>query len=105
MIDVVGELADIIAATDDPELRARLEVVRQTISRSEPAGFSQPAGLAPREIDTLRLVELGETNAEIAARLGLSPETVKAYLRTAMSKLDVSNRTAAVRAARQAGAL
>jgi LuxR family transcriptional regulator, regulator of acetate metabolism len=35
----------------------------------------------------------------------LSPETVKAYLRNAMRKLDVRNRTAAVHAARLAGVL
>jgi DNA-binding CsgD family transcriptional regulator len=61
--------------------------------------------LAPRELDALRLVAVGASNVEIAAQLGLSPETVKAYLRTAMRKLDVHNRTAAVHAARLAGIL
>ncbi|HJQ47041.1 MAG TPA: helix-turn-helix transcriptional regulator [Amycolatopsis sp.] len=61
--------------------------------------------LASREIDALRRVAVGASNVEIAARLGLSPETVKAYLRTAMRKLDVHNRTAAAHAAREAGAL
>ncbi|MHA6779787.1 LuxR C-terminal-related transcriptional regulator [Pseudonocardia saturnea] len=35
----------------------------------------------------------------------MSAQTVKAYLRTAMRKLDVHNRTAAVHAARVAGLL
>jgi LuxR family transcriptional regulator, regulator of acetate metabolism len=31
-------------------------------------------------------VDVGASNLEIAVRLGLSPETVKAYLRSAMRK-------------------
>jgi DNA-binding NarL/FixJ family response regulator len=61
--------------------------------------------LAPREIDVLRLVDDGSTNLEVAARLGLSEETVKAYLRSAMRRLEVHNRTAAAHRARLMGLL
>jgi LuxR family transcriptional regulator, regulator of acetate metabolism len=44
----------------------------------------------------LRLVAVGAGNREIAARLGPSPETVEAYLRSASRRLGVHNRTAAV---------
>lgn len=54
---------------------------------------------------TPRLAAVGASNREIAAELGLSAETVKAYLRGAMRKLGVHNRTAAVHAARSTGAL
>ncbi len=50
-------------------------------------------------------VARGLTNAEIAERLALRPETVKAYLRSAMRKLDVHSRHHAVAAARRAGLL
>ncbi|WP_039738412.1 helix-turn-helix domain-containing protein, partial [Saccharomonospora halophila] len=61
--------------------------------------------LAPRERDVLAEVARGLTNAEIAERLALRPETVKAYLRSAMRKLDVHSRHHAVAAARRAGLL
>ena len=47
----------------------------------------------PRELDVLAQVTLGCGNAEIARRLSLRPETVKAYLRSATGKLEVHNRT------------
>ncbi|MFJ5772886.1 LuxR C-terminal-related transcriptional regulator [Streptomyces sp. NPDC093094] len=63
------------------------------------------AGLAPREVDVLVQVAEGATNAAAAARLGLRPETVKSYLRSAMRKLGARTRGEAVAAARRAGAL
>ncbi|WP_217585200.1 LuxR C-terminal-related transcriptional regulator, partial [Microbacterium sp. GbtcB4] len=61
--------------------------------------------LSPRETDVLACAALGATNAEIAAHLGLREGTDKAYLGTAMSKLDASTRHAAVTKARRAGRL
>jgi DNA-binding CsgD family transcriptional regulator len=61
--------------------------------------------LAPREVEALGHVAVGLTNGEVAAAMGLSTETVRAYLRSAMRRLDVHNRTAAVHAARQLGLL
>jgi DNA-binding CsgD family transcriptional regulator len=63
------------------------------------------ARLAPREVDVLACVAAGETNAAAAERLGLRPETVKAYLRSAMRKLGARTRGEAVVAARRAGRL
>ncbi|GAA1878113.1 helix-turn-helix transcriptional regulator [Actinomadura bangladeshensis] len=64
-----------------------------------------PAMLSPRELDVLSYVAIGCTNAEAAERLGLLPETVKSYLRSAMRKLDSHTRLEAVTAARRAGLL
>ncbi|WP_375022643.1 response regulator transcription factor [Actinomadura sp. GTD37] len=61
--------------------------------------------LAPRELDVLSYVAIGCTNAEAAEHLGLLPETVKSYLRSAMRKLDSHTRLEAVTAARRAGLL
>ncbi|SDN06638.1 regulatory protein, luxR family [Geodermatophilus siccatus] len=96
------ELAAVIRETTDPALRARLLRIQRGLVGSAPGGT---ALLAPRELDALRLVAVGASNLEIAARLGLTPETVKAYLRSAMRRLGVHNRTAAVHAARVAGVL
>jgi DNA-binding CsgD family transcriptional regulator len=54
-----------------------------------------PANLSKREVELLRLVALGLTNLEVAARLFLSPNTVRAHLYSIYSKIDVTSRTAA----------
>ncbi|MBD0422143.1 GAF domain-containing protein [Streptomyces sp. TRM S81-3] len=60
-------------------------------------------GLAPREVDVLACVAEGATNTVAAERLGVRPETVKGYLRSAMRKLGARTRGEAVVAARRAG--
>jgi DNA-binding CsgD family transcriptional regulator len=49
--------------------------------------------LSPREKDVAALVCLGYTNREIAARLNISPETVKDRLETALHKFHLTKRT------------
>ena len=59
-----------------------------------------PAHLTRREMDVLRLVTNGFSNAHIAEKLVLSPRTVNAYLTSIYAKLDVTSRHAAARVAR-----
>jgi two-component system, NarL family, response regulator LiaR len=55
--------------------------------------------LTPREVEVLKLVSQGQTNPQIAQNLLFSVSTVKAQVRSILSKLGVSDRTqAAVRA-------
>lgn len=61
--------------------------------------------LTDRERDVLRLVGEGLPNAEISARLHLSPGTVRNYLSAAILKLDARNRTEAFARARDRGLL
>jgi DNA-binding NarL/FixJ family response regulator len=57
----------------------------------------QPGGrLTPREREVLFLLATGLTNVEVAAELGLSPETTRTQLRNAMRKLDANTRLHAV---------
>jgi DNA-binding NarL/FixJ family response regulator len=54
------------------------------------------AHLTQREIDILRALAEGLSNAEIAARVWLSPETVKTHVKSILGKLGVRDRTQAV---------
>ena len=58
-----------------------------------------PNQLTRREIEVLRLVAEGLTDAQIAQKLVLSSGTVSWYVRSICSKLSVSSRTSATRAA------
>ena len=58
-----------------------------------PARTAPPAeSLTDRELDVVRLVALGRTNAEIAAELYVSLSTVKTHLSSVQLKLDARNR-------------
>ena len=56
-----------------------------------------PGGLTTREVEVLRLVAQGLTDAQIAQRLVISPRTVNWHLTSIYSKLQVSSRSAATR--------
>jgi DNA-binding CsgD family transcriptional regulator len=50
----------------------------------------------PREKQTVELLAKGLTNKQIAARMGVSVNTVKAFIRSAMLKVGVRTRTAII---------
>jgi DNA-binding NarL/FixJ family response regulator len=56
-----------------------------------------PAGLTAREVEVIRLVVEGMTNAQIAEQLTISLHTVNAHVRSIFNKLDVSSRNAMTR--------
>ena len=56
---------------------------------------SSPAGLTAREVEVLRLVAQGKTDAQVAEQLVISPRTVNWHLTSIYSKLGVSSRSAA----------
>jgi DNA-binding CsgD family transcriptional regulator len=55
----------------------------------------RPHPLTPRELQVLRLVAAGKTNAAIATELFLSERTIERHLSNIFTKLDLSTRTAA----------
>ena len=61
--------------------------------------------LSAREIEVLRLVARGASNADVAERLHITDATVKSHLAHVFSKLGVTSRTAAVSTARSLGIL
>ena len=55
------------------------------------------AGLTAREVEVLRLVAQGLTDAQVAEQLVISPRTVNFHLTSIYGKLQVSSRSAATR--------
>lgn len=115
---------DVVDVEELRELHAELRAVAQLISdaglaervsavsrRLVDVGARPPADqpsavvLSTREIDVVAQVALGCTNLETATRLSIKPETVKAYLRSAMRKLGVHTRYEAVVRSRSLGLL
>jgi ATP/maltotriose-dependent transcriptional regulator MalT len=115
-------LADLRAATDAPDdARALLDEAQAicaplgaqpALARiaalhaqldAPPAAPAYPAGLSAREVEVLRLVAQGLTDAEVAEHLFLSPRTVGQHLRSVYNKLGVSSRAAATRFAVEHG--
>jgi DNA-binding CsgD family transcriptional regulator/tetratricopeptide (TPR) repeat protein len=57
---------------------------------------SHPAGLTAREVEVLRLVASGATNAHIAEALSISPRTVDVHMSSILTRTGCANRAAAV---------
>jgi DNA-binding CsgD family transcriptional regulator len=61
--------------------------------------------LSPRQTEALKYAADGLTNAKIAERMEIGPESVKTHLHDAYRKLGASNRAHAVTIARDRGYL
>ena len=74
------------------QLGARLDAEQVSGGPARPA---LPAGLTEREVEVLRLIAAGLTNAEIAAALYLSTKTVSRHLSNIFTKIGVTSRAGA----------
>jgi DNA-binding NarL/FixJ family response regulator len=94
------------AATGDsliePSITHRL--IERFAEPAEPAGHPpELASLTERELDVLRLVARGLSNAEIAAQLVVAETTVKTHVARILTKLGIRDRVQAVVVAYETG--
>jgi DNA-binding CsgD family transcriptional regulator len=61
------------------------------------SGATYPDGLTAREVEVLRFIAQGWTDAQIAEQLVISPRTVNTHLTSIYSKIQVSSRSGATR--------
>ena len=75
----------------------------QVPARRRASTLQNPAGLTSRQIEILRMLSDGSTNAEIAERLFISTKTVDHHVSALLSKLQVPGRRDAVRRGTELG--
>jgi len=66
---------------------------------ARPSTRTNQAGLTTRQLEVLRLMAEGLSNAEIASRLFTSPKTVEHHVSAVLAKLGVHSRAQAISAA------
>jgi DNA-binding NarL/FixJ family response regulator len=86
-----------------PDITRRL--IEQFVRRPPPGSAIPPAlaQLTPREVDVLRLIARGLSNAEIAAELVVGETTVRTHVTRILAKLGARDRVQAVVAAYESG--
>ena len=83
---------------DRGQLRVRnaLLIERRSSSTLAVSELGEQFDLTAREREAVDFLRLGLTSKEIATRMNISPNTVKAFLRLVMLKMDVSTRSGIV---------
>jgi DNA-binding NarL/FixJ family response regulator len=84
------DLLDTIRAIRRGQTRVSTEVARAIASKIA------AEDLTPRELEVLRLIAAGNPNKRVAAKLNLSEETIKGYVKNILGKLGAHDRTHAL---------
>jgi len=102
------EILDELGATPLAALvRGRLRALGTTRIPRGPRGETRvnPAGLTTRQVEVLRLLGMGYTNAQIASQLVVSVRTVDSHVAAVLAKLGAASRREAAASAAQLGVL
>jgi DNA-binding CsgD family transcriptional regulator len=90
--------------TPEQALAAQSQAAIPLASLAEPSSVPpvrpsalSPHGLTAREVEVLRLIAQGLTDAQVAEQLVMSPHTVNSHLKAIYGKIGVSSRSAATR--------
>jgi DNA-binding NarL/FixJ family response regulator len=102
-IEVVGEFGTLSAARAASMDADAIVVAARGRDGLEEGAYVEP--LTSREHQVLELLAEGLPNKAIAARLGISDQTVKFHVASISAKLGATNRTEAVRLALRRGLL
>jgi NarL family two-component system response regulator LiaR len=89
--------AQLVAALQ--QVHGGMTVVSPSTRSNQVVGSDWPGraeGLTAREAEVLSLITSGLSNADIATRMSLSPNSIKSYVRSGYRKIDVMTRSQAV---------
>ena len=95
---LLSELPTLGQALDEVQLPAA-----PAAAPAAPPARGYPAGLTQREVEVLRLVAQGLTDAQVAELLVVSRRTVSTHLTSIYGKLQINSRSAATRFALEHG--
>lgn len=93
------ELLDTIRAVSEGKKHVSPEVASQV------AEYAIDGALTAREIEVLQLIAQGNANKLVADRLSITEDTVKAHVKSILSKLGANDRTHAVTIALKRGVI
>ncbi len=94
----------LLQASSAAQLLAGLHAVPPPVYEdAQPLVEAEKLGLTTRELEVLRLIAQGLSNAEIATALFVSDATVKTHINHIFSKLDARDRAQVIIKARQMG--
>jgi DNA-binding NarL/FixJ family response regulator len=93
--DEDGAALELEAARSSFERLGAVPDLARTKHLMKRAAFGDACGLTPRELEVLRLIATGKTNAAVAHELCRSERTIDRHLSNILAKLDLPSRTAA----------
>jgi DNA-binding NarL/FixJ family response regulator len=103
-----AEIVRVVQAAQQGEWLWGASIARKVLNlliqkQGPPANKPPLPGLTAREMDALKLIAQGYNNDEIAARMFISPHTVRNHITSIFGKLQVRDRAQAIIRARDAG--